>query len=159
MEAQGSTTQQQFKRWKQPKRPSVDGLMDKAWCLHTLEYYSVIKRNKAQVDRPTEMNHENMLSERSRIQKVTCCVIPFICVYCDLWASLVIQLVKNSPAMRETPVRFLGQEDPLEEGMAMHCSVLAWRIPRTEEPGGLPSTGSQRRTPRAAKHSTARCDL
>ena len=60
------------------------------------------------------------------------------------WASLVAQLVKNPPAMWETPGWFLGQEDPLEEGMAIPSSILAWRIPRTEEPGGLQSTGSQR---------------
>ena len=47
------------------------------------------------------------------------------------------QLVKNQPAMWETGVRSLGREDPLEEGMATHSSILAWRIPRTEEPGGL----------------------
>ena len=54
---------------------------------------------------------------------------------------------KNLPAMQETQeawVRSLGQEDPLEEGMAVHFSILAWRIPWTEEPGGLQSTGSQR---------------
>ena len=54
------------------------------------------------------------------------------------------QLVKNLPAMWETWVPSLGWEDPLEEGMATHCSVLAWRIPWTEEPGGLQSLGSQR---------------
>ena len=59
-------------------------------------------------------------------------------------ASLVAQMVKNPPAMRETWVRFLGWKDPLEEGMATHCSILAWRIPWTEEPGGLQSMGSQR---------------
>ena len=53
------------------------------------------------------------------------------------WASVVAQLVKNPTAMRETWVRSLGWEDPLEEGMATHSSVLAWRIPWTEEPGGL----------------------
>ena len=46
-----------------------------------------------------------------------------------LWASLVAQLVKNLPAMQETLVRFLGWEDPLEEGMATHSSILVWRIP------------------------------
>ena len=46
-----------------------------------------------------------------------------------MWASLVAQLVKNLPAMWETWVRSLGQEDPLEEGMATHSSILAWRIP------------------------------
>ena len=54
------------------------------------------------------------------------------------------QTVKNSPAMQETWVPSLSGEDPLEEGMATHSSVLAWRIPRTEEPGGLQSMGSQR---------------
>ena len=53
------------------------------------------------------------------------------------------QLVKNQPAMRETWVPSLGLEDPLEEGMATHSSILAWRIPRTEEPGGLQSMGLQ----------------
>ena len=52
-------------------------------------------------------------------------------------ASLVAQLVKNLPAMQETWVPNLGQEDLLEEGMATHSSILAWRIPWTEEPGGL----------------------
>ena len=53
------------------------------------------------------------------------------------WASLVAQLVKNLPAMQETWVRTLGWEDPLEKGMATHSSVLAWRIPGTEEPDRL----------------------
>ena len=58
--------------------------------------------------------------------------------------SLVAQLVKNPPAMQETQVRSLGQEDPLEKGMATHSSILAWEIPWTEEPGGLPFMGLQR---------------
>ena len=58
-----------------------------------------------------------------------------------LWASLVAQMVKNLPAMRETWVQSQGWEDPLEEGMATHSIILAWRIPWTEEPGGLQSTG------------------
>ena len=53
------------------------------------------------------------------------------------------QMAKNLPAMWETWVRSLGWEDPLEEGMATRSSVLAWRIPWTEEPGGLRSIGSQ----------------
>ena len=52
-------------------------------------------------------------------------------------ASLVFQMVKNSPAMWETSVPSLGWEDPLEKGMATHSSILAWRSPWTEEPGGL----------------------
>ena len=54
------------------------------------------------------------------------------------------QLVENPPAMRENWVQSLGWEDPLEEGMATHSSIHAWRIPWTEEPGGLQSMGSQR---------------
>ena len=60
------------------------------------------------------------------------------------WASLGAQTVKNLPAMRETWVRSLGWEDPLEECMATHSSILAWRIPWTKEPGGLQPMGSQR---------------
>ena len=55
--------------------------------------------------------------------------------------SLVAQLVKNPPAVEETPVPFLGQEDPLEEGMATHSTILIWGIPWTEEPSGLQSMG------------------
>jgi len=54
------------------------------------------------------------------------------------------QTVKNLPAMQETWVRSLGREDPLEKEMETHSSILAWRIPRTEEAGGLHSMGSQR---------------
>ena len=56
--------------------------------------------------------------------------------------SLVAQMVKSLPAMQETWVQFLCQEDLLEKEMAIHSSVLAWRIPLTEEPGGLQSMGS-----------------
>ena len=52
-------------------------------------------------------------------------------------------MVKNLLAVQETGVQFLGQEDPLEKGMAIHSSILAWRIPGTEEPGGLQSMGSK----------------
>ena len=57
---------------------------------------------------------------------------------------MVTQTVKNLPAMQETRVQFPGQEDPLEKEMAIHSSILAWKIPRTEEPRGLQSMGSQR---------------
>ena len=60
------------------------------------------------------------------------------------WASLVAQLVKNPPAMWETWVWSLGWEYPLEKGKATYSSILAWRIPWTEEPGGVQSMGSQR---------------
>ena len=53
------------------------------------------------------------------------------------------QMVKNLPAMQETWVQSQGQEDPLENGMATHSNILAWRIPWTEEPGGLQSMGGK----------------
>ena len=56
----------------------------------------------------------------------------------------MVLVVKNLPAIQETRVLFLGWEDPLEEEMATHSSILAWRIPWTEKPGGLQSIGSQR---------------
>ena len=66
-----------------------------------------------------------------------------------VWASQVAQWVKSPPAAQETPetwVQSLGWEDPPEEGMAAHSSILAWRILWTEEPGGLQSIGSQSQT-------------
>ena len=57
------------------------------------------------------------------------------------WASLVTERVKNLPAMQETWVQSLGPEDPLEKEMEAYSSILAWRIPWTEEPGGLQSIG------------------
>ena len=62
----------------------------------------------------------------------------------SFWASLMAQMVKNLPAMQETQVQSLDREDPLEKKMATHSSILAWEIPRTEEPGGLQSMGSQK---------------
>ena len=64
-------------------------------------------------------------------------------MYRERQASLVAQLAKNLPAMLETPVQSLGQEDSLEKGMAAHCSILGWRIPWREEPGRLQSMRSQ----------------
>ena len=63
------------------------------------------------------------------------CYIPYI-------THLVAQMVKNLPAMQETRVQSLGQQDPLEKGMAAHSSILAWRVPWTVEPGRPQSTGS-----------------
>ena len=65
-------------------------------------------------------------------------------VFKQCWISLLTQMVKNLPAMWETQVQSLGQEDPLEEGMATHSRILVWRIPWTEEPHELQSMGSQR---------------
>ena len=68
----------------------------------------------------------------------------YIYIYTQIYirASLVVQMIKNLPAMQETWIR--GWEDPLEKGMATRSTVLAWTIPWTEEPGGLQSMGSLR---------------
>ena len=82
------------------------------------------------------------------------------------WASLVVQMAKESPAVWETWIWSLGWEDPLEKGMAAHSSILAWRIPWTEEPGRLQSTGSQSWTqlsnfhfPRGIKIKSRSCNI
>ena len=76
---------------------------------------------------------------------MSACECAFVCVFVSWRASLVAQIVKNLPAMQETQWRrSLGREDPLEKGMATHSNILAWEIPWTEEPGGLPSMGSHR---------------
>ena len=59
-------------------------------------------------------------------------------------ATLVVQKVKNLPAVQETRIRYLGQEDPLEKEMITHSSILAWRISCTEKPGGLQPMGLQK---------------
>ena len=61
-----------------------------------------------------------------------------------MWASPVVQIVENLPAMQETWVQSLGQEDPLEKEMATHSSILAWEIPWTKEPCGLQSMRLQK---------------
>ena len=67
--------------------------------------------------------------------------------YSLLWPNpLVAQMLKNPPAMQETWARSLSWEDPLEKDMATHCSIIAWKISWTEEPGGVQSMGSQRVT-------------
>ena len=67
-----------------------------------------------------------------------------ISIHSPLGASLVAQMVKHLPAIQETQVQSLGQEDPLEKEMAAHSRTLAWKIPWTEEPGRLQPMGSQK---------------
>ena len=62
-------------------------------------------------------------------------------IYSLIWASQVAQMVENPPAIQETQVQSLSQEDPLEKGTTTHSNILAWRTPWAEEPGGLHSTG------------------
>ena len=85
-----------------------------------------------------EMIEHNFYCQPKRLRK------QFRDIYMVIWDSLVAQTVKRLPTMRETQVRSLGWEDPLEKEMATHSSILAWRIPWIEEPGGLQSMGSQR---------------
>ena len=68
------------------------------------------------------------------------------CIFClpFSWVSLVAQMLKNLPAMQETQIQSLNQEDPLEKGMATHANILTWRIPWTEEPGKVQLIGLQR---------------
>ena len=70
----------------------------------------------------------------------------FLPIPASFGASLVAQMVKNRPAMRETQVQPVGQEDSMEKGVAAHSVIIAWRISWTEEPGGLQSKGSQSQT-------------
>ena len=81
-------------------------------------------------------------------QRVRCDWVTFTIIYsptlANIWASLLAQMMKHLPAICEAQVWFLGWEDPLEKEMATHSSILAWRIPWTEEPGRLQSIGLQR---------------
>ena len=72
-----------------------------------------------------------------------------------LWASLVAQMIKNLPTVWEIQVQSLGREDPLEKGMATHSTILAWRIPWTEEPDEIQSRELQKSQTWLSKHSTA----
>ena len=77
----------------------------------------------------------------------SCSIDLYFCFCASILLSLgflVAQLVKNPPAMRESWVQSLSWEEPLEKGMATHSSILAWKIPWTEEPGALQSMGSQK---------------
>ena len=80
------------------------------------------------------------LQHRDSVLPVCVCVCVCVCVRVCV-SSLVAQMVKNPPAMWETWVQSLGQEDPLEKGMSAHFSILAWRIPWTEEPAGYSPCG------------------
>ena len=71
----------------------------------------------------------------------------------NMGASLVAQMVKNLPAVQKTWVQSRGQEDPLENGITTHSSILAWRVPGTEEPSRLQSLGSQSQTRLSSFHS------
>ena len=91
------------------------------------------------VDGPRDYHTKQTNSERDKCYH--------LCVDSKIWhkwAYLVAQTVKNPPAVQEPFLWSLGQEDPLEKGLAIHSSILAWGIPWTEEPGRLQSMGSQK---------------
>ena len=78
-----------------------------------------------------------LLNGHKDILLFSCFIV--LALACGIWAFLVAQTVKNLPAIQETWAQSLGWEDPLEKEKATHSSILAWRIPWTEEPGGLQS--------------------
>ena len=127
--------------WKQHRYTSIDEWIKQLWYIYTMEYYSVMKRNVFESVLMKWMNLEP-ITEWSKSERKT--PIQYINAYLwNLWASLVAQRVKRLPAVQETCVCSLGWEDLLEKEMATHSSTLAWRIPRTEGPGGLQSMGLQ----------------
>ena len=97
------------------------------YCIHTLSLHRFSWEKNIAVDWKILKTHLKSLIHRDEGE----------------WLSLVAQWLRICPPMQEIWVRSLGQEDPLEKEMATHTSILAWRIPRTEEPGRLQSTGSQ----------------
>ena len=91
--------------------------------------------------------HVASLSSRIASQRATMEIIKaFLGLVSEIVSFLGGSVIKNPPAVQETWVQFLGLEDPLKKGMATHSSILAGRIPWTEEPGGLQSMGSQSQT-------------
>ena len=109
-----------------------------AWASRAPSSVWAIIPPSASLSSPTWPQHLTTSFAVSPENKVTCELRTTIWARFDvLWASLVAQMGQKLPAMRETWVQSLGWEDPLEKGTATHSSTLAWRIPRTEEPGGL----------------------
>ena len=86
-------------------------------------------------------------SDKERANSQLCALLASVwvrLVWPPLWTSLVAQMLKNLLTVQETQIRLLGWEDPLEKGVATHSGILAWRIPWTEEPGGLQFMGLYR---------------
>ena len=113
------------------------------WLLETVEFYMLIFINAKVVSRRIHFWEKetscSLNNYRELLLEYVFDVIlhTFRLSLLPLWASLVAQRLKRLPVMRETWVRSLGREDPLEKQMATHSSILTWRIPWTEEPGGL----------------------
>ena len=140
--------------WTKQKLPFTVGLAAVLCLIQPMELVNVFGRRKERKDENRSngketaetfwLRRESYNSLSLQGQARICGTSGVFCHYNILlvWidsVSLVAQTVKNLPAMQETQVQSLGQKDPLEEGMATHSSILAWRIPWTEEPGGLQS--------------------
>ena len=107
---------------------------------HPLMFFIVVTDN--QITQGRSWGIKMLQSVEVFIQSYNLLIAKFTHIY-FLRASLVAQRLKRLPPMQETRVRSLGREDPLEKKMAIHCSILAWRIPWSEKPSRLQSTGSQ----------------
>ena len=115
--------------WKQTRCPLTDEWIKRVWCIYTMEYYSAINRNTFESVLTRWMNLEPIIQSEVSLKEK------------DKY-SLVAETVKRLSTMRETRVRSLGWEDPLEKEMAIHSRTIAWKIPWREEPGRLQSMGS-----------------
>ena len=136
----------------QPEGAAPQPLLRQCHC-HQCEPHTTESRHSGQV--PPKPPHSSDALEISAAEETVGVVDTFIILtvimssytfvkaYQLILASLVSQRVKNPLAMQETGVRSLGRKDPLEKGKATYSDILAWRIPWTEEPGGLQSMGSQ----------------
>ena len=109
-------------------------------CVCTCAYVCVCTR-VCGLSRDSEGESDRLRSGMAGagLPRTTARALDFIHPNLNFWGFLVAQTGKNLPAMQETQVRSWGWEDPLEEGMVTHSSILAWRIPRTEQPGGYSS--------------------
>ena len=132
---------------RQPKYPLVSKCLNKMQYIHTMKYNS--GRRNHTIDKIQHFNPQRQSWVKEAGLKKFHTV--WFCLYGTLKDKTIVMdglpsgsVVKNLPAMQETQVQSLGQEDLLEEGTATHSSVLEWRIPWTEEPGGLQSVGLQR---------------
>ena len=134
--------------WQNPARPWSLGLHPGHWKLHRpplIAIQSSASPPQLRSPPPSSLLTPSMVpsipAPPTSVPEPTrlCLIMTY-----SLRASLVAQMVKNLPAVWETWVGSLGQDDPLEEEMATHSRILAWETPWTEEPGGLQSRGSQR---------------
>ena len=131
--------------WKQPRCPSADEWIRKLWYIYIMEYYSATKKKTFKSVLMRWMKLEPIMqSEVSQKEKHQYSILTHIYGIQKDGRASIFQRLKHLPTMLETRIRSLGQEDTLEKEMATHSSILAWKIPWTEEPGRLQSMGSQR---------------